>query len=251
MARVQPSPFDIGTGRAPLGQLRARGGSFAALAALIVRLPLRSGVGLDLLSWTNIGVVFMAMQALNWFDNIHVSLFTMFGGGVMYGDHTSLRNFAFVWAALAVWEHYKRLDEEKRGVEPHTFSPGVNRIGLAELLPYSPKVIAVAVEPALAFLFGAVLRRLGFSMLGWVVIASAICFSLSEWRLSQQLKQHRRDRRNLDKEAQWEADIANESSGRQEDSEGSDAIRTDIDGLESAIRNRRQAETEAATGDAQ
>jgi hypothetical protein len=211
---------------------------------------LRSGVGFDLLSWTNIVLVFFAMLALNFYDNLHVSLLTFLGGGVMYGNHTALRNFAFLWLALAVWEHFKRLDEEKRGVEPHTFSPGINRLGLAEFLPWSAKVIAIAVEPALAFLAGAVLRRLGFSMLGWVVIASAISFSVSEWRLSQQLKLHRRDRRNLDKEAQWEADVASETTGRSEATRSPEALRTNTDGLEREINRRKQESGEAAQGGA-
>src|ERR1700683_4894955 len=123
MARVQPSPFDIGAAATPWGNWGARGGNFAALAALIVRLPLRKGVGFRNLSWRSIAVVTIGMLALNWFDNVHFSMFTLFGGGVSYGDHTALRNYALVWLALAVWEHFKRLDEEKRGAEPHNFSP--------------------------------------------------------------------------------------------------------------------------------
>lgn len=42
-----------------------------------------------------------------------------------------------------------------------------------------PKIVAVAVEPALSFLAGPVLRRFGFSMLGWVVMVSSIGFSLT------------------------------------------------------------------------
>ena len=206
MARVQPSPFDIGAGGAPVGGLSARSKNFAALAALPVRLPLRKNVGFRNLSWSNIAVVFFAMLALHWFDNAHFGLFTLFGGGVLYGNHTALRNYALIWLALAIFEHYQRLTEEKHGAEPHNFWQGDSRFGLEEFLPLSAKVIAYAVEPGLAFLAGALLRRMGFSMLGWVVIASSVCFALSEWRLSRQKIDHRRDRRDLDKEAQWEAD---------------------------------------------
>jgi hypothetical protein len=184
------------------------------------------------------------MLALHWFDNVHFSLFMLFGGGVAYGNHTSLRNFALAWLALAAWEHFKRLDEEKRGVEPHNFSPGVSRFGLKEFLPFSPKVIAVAVEPALTFLAGALLRRVGFSMLGWVIIGASLCFSLSEWRLYQQTREHRRDMRDLAKEGLWESGLMKQSSGPQTEC-GSEPIQTGIDGLEGEIANRRQGRAES------
>jgi hypothetical protein len=248
MARVQPSPFDIGAGGAPLGQLRARGGNFAALAALIVRLPLRKQVGFRNLSWSNIVVVTLALLVLQWFDNLHFNFFTLLGGGVIYGNHTSLRNFALAWAAVAIFEHYQRISEEKQGIEPHNFWQGDSRFGLKEFLPLSPKVIAYAVEPGLAFLAGAVLRRMGLSLLGWVVIVSALCFGVSEWRLYQRVKEDRRDKRDLGKEAQWEADLANESAGRYESPEGSEALHTGMAGLENEIANRRQATAESASG---
>ncbi len=246
MGRETPSFLDTG-GRAPLGQLRSRGATFTLLSALIVRVPFRAEVGLRLLTWSNMLVDFAVMQGLNWFDNFHFSLFTLFGGGVAYGNHTALRNFAFLWLAFNVWEHFKRIDEEKRGVEPHNFAPGRSRLGLGDLLPWSPKVIAVAVEPGLAFLAGALLRRLGFSMLGWVVIVSALSFSISEWQLFQQTKEHRRDRRDLGKEAEWEADLANDSAGRGEAVDESEAMSTGTDGLESEIRSRRRAAASQAS----
>ena len=64
---------------------------------------LRAKTGKRLLAWLSILAVALAMLGLNWFDNLHVSLFTLFGGGVAYGDHTALRNFALAWAALAVF----------------------------------------------------------------------------------------------------------------------------------------------------
>jgi hypothetical protein len=240
MARSTPSPFDIGAGGAPLGALKARGGNFAAISALIVRLPLRDKPGFRLLSWSNIAVVFLAMQGLQVWDNIHFSLFTLFGGGVVYGDHTSLFYFAFLWLALAVFENFKRLDEEKRGVQPHNFSPEESRFDLAGFLPLSPKVIAIAVEPGLAFLAGAILRRLGFSMLGWVIIGSAFCFAFSEWQFFEQVREHRRDLHDIGLEAQWEAGLANTSAARQDGIENSEPIHTGIDGLEREIENRRQ-----------
>jgi len=139
MARIQPSPFDIGAGGAPLGQLRAKGGNFAALAALIVRLPLRKNVGFRNLSWSNIVVVTLALLVLQWFDNLHFNFFTLlFGVGVIYGHNIAVLYFAIAWAALAVFERFKRLDEEKQGIEPHNFWQGDSRFGLKEFLLLSP-----------------------------------------------------------------------------------------------------------------
>ncbi len=226
MARSEPSPFDVRPG-VPLGRWSARGGDAAALAALIVRLPLRKLVGLRNLAWGSIAVVAGSMLALQWFDNVHLSFSLFFGGGVFYGNHTSLRNFALAWLALALFERFKRLGEERRGDEPHTLSPGVSRLGLAEFLPFDAKVIAVGVEPALGFLAGAVLRRFGFSMLGWVVIVSSICFALTEWRLYQQTKEHRRDLRDLAKEGVWESDLMSDRPESVKGAHGSDALSTD------------------------
>src|SRR5580704_10323970 len=36
---------------------------------------------------------FAAMMGLNWFDNVHFSFGLLFGGGLVYGNHTALRNF--------------------------------------------------------------------------------------------------------------------------------------------------------------
>ncbi len=252
MARVQPSPFNIGGTATPLGNWSRRGGSFAAVGAMPVRLPLRKNVGLRQLGWHDIVVVFLGLLALNWWSNVHFSMWTLLGGGVVYDNHAALRNFALAWAALAVFERLKRLDEEKRGAQPHTYSPGVTRLGLHEFLPLSPKVIAVAVEPALAFLSGAMCRRLGFSMLGWVIIASAVCFSISEWRVFEQLKEHGRDIGDMGLEAQWEADLMKQNGERKAwhgDGQTS-GLATGIDGLEGSIGKRTEPVDGASAGGA-
>jgi hypothetical protein len=136
-----------------------------------------------------------------------------------------------------------RLDEEKRGVEPHTLLPGTSRFGLEEFLPVSPKVTAVVVEPALAFLAGAVLHRLGISLLGWVLMVSSLCFGLTQFRLTQQVKRHRRDVRNIGKEALWESDLMKETAGQR--ASGFDAtagLPTGIDGLEGSTRQGGRAD---------
>jgi hypothetical protein len=247
MARIQPSPFNIGGAANPLGHWSARGVSFAALAALIVRLPVRKDVGLRNLSWSCIIVVTIGMLVLQWFDNVHLSLFSFFGGGVSYSNHAALRNYALAWFAFAAWEHFKRLSEEKRGVEPHNFSPGTSRLGLTEFLPFTPKVIAVAVEPALAFLCGALMRRFGFSMLGWALMGAALCFAGSEWQLYQQTREHRRDMRDLAKEGHWQSALMKQNPGEQGEL-GPEAIHTGITGLEHDIEDRMRAGGSAAQG---
>jgi hypothetical protein len=246
--RAQPSWLDTG-GAVPLGQSSARSRNLVALTALIVRLLLREEVGYRLLSWSNIIVIFLALQVLQWFDNVHFGLFTLFGGGVIYGNHTALFYFGVAWAALFIWEHFKRLDEEKQGRQPHTFSPGKSRFGLQEILPWNPKIIAVAVEPGLAFLAGAVMRRLGFSMLGWVFIASALCFALAEWRFFQQSKEHRRDLDDIGLETRWEADLMKQSTDRkpEPDPAATPGLATGIDGLEDSIGKRRQERVSETT----
>jgi hypothetical protein len=240
--RPQTSWFDTGLGSVPVAGNTARYNRFTALAALINRLLLRKEVGLDLLSVGNIVIVALALLVLQWFDNLHFSLFALLGGGVIYGNHTSLRNFAIAWAALALFERFQRLEEEKRGVEPHTLSPGVGRFGIEEFLPLSPKVIALGVEPGLAFLAGAALRRLGFSMLGWVILGSAVCFAISEWRFYSQEKRHKRDLRNIDKEARREAELMNQGGAQQAgpSSQAASGLATGIDGLEDSIGKHKQ-----------
>lgn len=245
MAQTQPSVFDIGGSGAPLGALRDASRNFTALGAMPVKLPMRKNIGLLNLSWANIIVVTLAMLALQWGSNLRFNLFAMLlGGGVIYGDDASLRNFAFLWAALAIFERFRRLAEEKRGVEPHNFWQGDSRFGFAEFLPLRPKIIAIAVEPGLTFLTGAVMRRLGFGALGWVIILSSVCFAVSEWRLSRQMIDRRRVRRDTDKEAQWEAELANEGTGRSEKNDNGEPLSTGIGGLEAEIRNRARETAE-------
>ena len=242
--RTEKSPLNIGMSAAALGQWSARGGSFAAHAALLVRLPMREKVGLGNLSWGAIGSVTVGMLALQWFVNIHLSLYSLFGGGVLYGDDTSIRNFALVWLVLAAWEHRKRIEEEREGTEPHNHWPGISRLGLSDFLPLTPKVIAVAVEPALGFLAGALMRRLGFSMLGWMIIVASVCFCLSEWQVYQQAKQHRRDMRDIAKEGDWEAELMKDAAEQKKNADHhsgeASALATGVDGLEGSIENRRR-----------
>jgi hypothetical protein len=253
MARIQPSPmnpFAAGSTPSPLGPWGARGGNLAELGALIVRLPLRAKTGKRLLAWGSIAVVTLAMLGLNWFDNLHVSLFTLFGGGVVYGNHTAVLNFALVWAALAVFERLKRIQEQKRGVQPHTYSPGMSRLGLSEFLPLRPKVIACAVEPAMAFLGGAVVRRFGFSLLGWIIIAASACFCISEWRYFEREKEHVDDMGDLGLEAQWESDLMKQNGARRagRGDGATSGLATGIDGLEDAIGQRSRESAGEATG---
>jgi hypothetical protein len=236
------NPFTVGGAPTPLGPWGARGGNLAELSALIVRVPLRARTGKRLLAWGSIAADTAAMLGISWFDNLHVSPFTLFGGGVVYSDHTALRNFAVGWAVVTVSERFMRLNEQKRRLQPHTYSPGESRLGLKTFLPFTPKVIACAVEPALAFLGGAVLRRLGFPPLGWVIMASSACFCISEWRFFEREKDHIDDMGDLGLEAQWESDLMKGNAERKvsRDSGTAPGLATGIDGLEGSIGKRRR-----------
>jgi hypothetical protein len=250
MARMQPSPLNPFGSAAPFGLLGARGVDFIERAALVVRLALRRDCGRNLVSPGNIILVTLGMLFLHWFDNVHFGLYTLFGGGVIYGNHIALLYFAIAWAALATFEKLKRLEEEKRGEHPHTYSPGVSRFDLEECLPIDPRWIARVVEPGLAFLSGAVCRRLGLGMLGWVIICSAICFCISECRLYQRTKKHILDRGDIGLEAQWEADLLKQNAQRKASAAGgtTPGLATGIDGLEDSIGKLRQERAGEAAG---
>jgi hypothetical protein len=247
--RTQRSWFDTGHGSVPVGGQKARYNRFTALGALPTQLLLRMLLGLDVVSVENIVLVTAALLALQAWDNIHFSFWSLLGGGVMWGDHISVFFFAIAWVMLALFERFQRLEEEKQGTEPHTLSKGVSRFGVQDIVPLSEKAICEGVEPGLAFLAGAVLRRLGFSMLGWIFICSSVCWALTEWRFYHQEKRHIRDLRNLDKEGRREAELTKPVAYRS--GSGSETLHTGIDGLEPEIENRRrESEREAAAGGA-
>jgi len=45
-------------------------------------------------------------------------------------------------------------------------------------------------------------------------MVSSLCFGLTQFRLTQQVKRHRRDVRNIGKEALWESDLMKETAGQ-------------------------------------
>src|ERR1700761_1206404 len=94
-------------GAVPFGQSGAKTRNLPELGSLIVRVPLRAYVGKRRLAWGNIIVVFLGLMAIQWFDNLSFNfnpLSFLFGGGVRYGNHTAVRNFALLWGAFAIFE---------------------------------------------------------------------------------------------------------------------------------------------------
>jgi hypothetical protein len=248
--RDTPSFLNTRGAAAPLSDWTTRGRNFAALASLPVHVLVRKKLGVRVVSLGSVGAVSAGLLGLQAFDNIHVNLGTFLGGGVVYDHHTAIRNLVFAFVPVTLFERFQRTHEEKHGLETqHSYSPGISRFGLDKFLPFSPKVIAVAIEPALGILTGAVCRRLGFSLLGWVIIASSVAFCLSQWQLYQNDKEHRRDRRDLGFEAQWESELMKQNAERKtrRDDSLASGLATGIDGLEGSIgQHRRPSDDEGA-----
>lgn len=174
------------------------------LLALSVFIIMRVNIGLDRLSYSQLAAVTALMLVASGFGNIHFG-FSLFSGlQVLHGSDNSLFYYAFLVLWLGIWQRRKRLQEEKRGTEPHTYWPGDGR--LYGFIPLERKYIDMLVEPALVFLAGAVLRyRLGCGLLGLWLMASAVALCITEKMWQGEENKFIRTRNNLRKEAEWEA----------------------------------------------
>ena len=169
---------------------------------LSVRLALRTDVGLRLLRKSYLLSVTGLMLLVSWIGNLHVSL-SLFGGAAFRSDNDeSLFWYALlVFLPLGAWQHIMRLREEKRGVEPHTYSGGDG--WWYGFLPLPDKYCDIVIDPLVCFLVGAVLAyRLGCGLLGWWLMVSAACLLAAEIMRYTQAQERRRDRSDLKKEAE-------------------------------------------------
>lgn len=175
------------------------------LMSLSVRVPLRRNIGLDMLKKSQLACSAGLMLAASAFGNIHFG-FSLFGGvQVAHGSDNSLLFYAFLVLGLGFWQRYKRLQEEKAGTEPHTFWPGDG--WLYDVLPLERKYIDMAVEPALVFLTGALLRyRLDCGLLGLWLMASALAYFATEKMWQSQMQKFVRQHKNIGIEAKWWAE---------------------------------------------
>ena len=88
--RNAQSPLDTSNTGAAAGQWGRRSSAFVTNAALLVQVPLREKMGLNRLSLPSIGLVAASMVGLQWYDNLHFSFSTLFGGGALYSDGSSV-----------------------------------------------------------------------------------------------------------------------------------------------------------------
>lgn len=245
MARATISPYN--TMSAPPGRSNQHG-KFVSLAALPVQLPMRKGVGVRHLAYASILTVFMGLMAAHFFFNVHINLFSFFGGGVGWVGLTQIRNYAIAWAVLTIIERRKRIREEKAGRAVHSWNPGVSRFNL-ELLPLPARWIAIAVEPGLAFLCAAAVRRLGYGPLGIVLMISAVCFAISQLRVAENIKQDIRDRNDMALENEWTANVmkGQAQAGEGPRKDAGEGLSTGLDGLN--IKPQAEAQNSAVGGE--
>ena len=248
MARGTISPYD--TLSVPPGRWN-QPGRLVSLAAMPTKLPMRKGVGIGHLGFGSRFVVFEGLMLAHFLFNVRINLFSIFGGGVGWAGLTQIRNFAFAWAVLHFVERRKRICEEKEGQPAHTWSQGVSRFGLEKLLGLlglPERWTAIAVEPAIAFLCGAVMRRLGLGPLGILLMISAACFAVSQIQVAENEKQDIRDRNDQALENQRAADLMKGRSGEPPREEAGAGLSTGLGGLN--FKPQAGAENSAMGGEA-
>jgi hypothetical protein len=227
-----PVPFQ-GAGDTALG--------IAMLLSLPVRVMLRRHIGLHLLKKRYLAGMTALLLLASWMGNLSLS-FSLFGGlRAQSADDLSLWYFTlFVFLPLGIWQLVQRMSEEKRGVEPHTYWAGDG--WWYSFVPLPDKYVDMLIDPLVAFIAGALLRyRLGCGLLGLWVMIGAFCLLLVEKTRYAQALEHRRDRRNLIKEAGWDAGfLRGGGAGQGEATPNGASIPTGNDaGLQAQIEKRR------------
>lgn len=230
-----PMPFE-GLGDKVMGVL--------TLTSLFSLVALRTKVGIRLLKKTYIAGVVILSLFFSWLGNVHLSL-SLFGGlGVRTDDDNSLRNYAlFVFLPLAGRQHLMRLAEEKRGEEPHTYWVGDGH--WYGFIPLPDKYIDMLIDPFLTVVAGALLRyRLDCGLLGLALMISGCSLFVVEKMRHTQAVEHRRDRGDLTKEAEWDArEMRNPRGGDGQKSGGAAAtIPTGNDDELRAVIEKRKLE---------
>jgi hypothetical protein len=187
-----------------------RGGGIALMErmaeklALLSAVPLRWDMGIDRLSKATLAYMTLFWLLMSWWGNVHLS-FSMFGGlRVQSGNDASLKSYALlVWLPLAVWQHVRWICKEKRGTEPHTWWAGDGH--WYSFIPLPDKYIDMLIDPAVAFLAGLLLSRLGYEVLGFWICVSACALFVSEKIRYSEVRKRQRELGNMDKEARWDA----------------------------------------------
>ena len=148
--------------------------ALATLPALTVMVFMRQKVGWDKLTYGSMYGMAFVLYVLNTISH----------------EGRSLMYFGQAFLVAGLWQRRERWKDLVHGEPWHTFSHGVSWF---EFLPIRQDLVYRVVDPALAFLAGLVLRKLGFSSLGLWVMFSALCFQLVEQRVYEM-----RLRRELD-----------------------------------------------------
>ncbi len=169
------SAFDIGATPGNFKGWQDMALGICMLVALTVMVFMRRRIGLRKLRKGYLFGMAFAMVAVNWIGNLRFSLF----GGIGSNGNVALRNYAFLFLAVGLWEHYERWQELRRGeLAESTRSHGVTWF---DFLPMREDRLYLIVDPLVTFLAGALLRyRLGFGLLGLWIMLAAIAFRFVE-----------------------------------------------------------------------
>jgi hypothetical protein len=197
-----------------------------------------------------IGISFFLFM-INAIANFHLALPFI---GMIGATHEtrSLGYVAWVFPAYALWQRRQRLSDLRKGVRWHSFSPGVSYF---EFLPLRTDLVYRFVDPGAALLFGLVLHKLGFTVLGlWICFSAGCLFIVGNHLYEKQLN---RDLDTLDTglEAEMQAAVVEhfegEGQGTPRSLKETGGIPTGADaGIEAEIAKRkREAAAKRAKGD--
>jgi hypothetical protein len=153
----------------------------ATLPARTVMLPLRKEMGYRQLTLGALVGTTCVLCGLNAIGNWHVSVPLLGNIGAAHQSE-SLRNYGLAFLGYGLWQRHRRWRDLLAGKLWHTRSRGVSYF---EFLPIRQDLIYRNIDPAVSFLAGCVLRKVGFSRLGLWVIFSSVCWRLVEERVHE------------------------------------------------------------------
>jgi hypothetical protein len=172
MSTQQRSGHRVGGDVGNLGRLRESGMGIAMLLATSPILFMRIKAGIRILAKSTLFAMTFCMLVFSWISNLHFSLL----GGISSGDDWSLVLLAIASLFKGFWERRKRKEEIRRGEPEHTLSHGRTWFSF---LPIREDLIERFVDPAVTFILGAVLHKLGLALGSWLMV-TAVAFAIVE-----------------------------------------------------------------------
>ncbi len=158
------------------------------LVALTVIVFMRRGVGWRVLTLGSLYGMAAVLYILQGIGNYHVSIPLV---GVVGAHHqtVSLKIFGLVFLAVGLWQRRVAWKELVRGgTSDTTYSLGESHF---EFLPVKKSILYRVIDPAITFLMGLCLHRLGFIGLSlWFIFASVCWRLLEQHRYERQLDEH-------------------------------------------------------------